>query len=270
MLDNFFGQTNSDKTKVPESLLMTEQDRRKCARTPAFKGKWLNDADEVFSYLERHEVEKDSWWRSMSATLTLLKQAHNIIAKSEEQMKAQAKRIQSLERLSNMDELTGVMNRRGFMQAFTRELDRVDRDKSQGGLLIMIDLDNFKIINDTYGHKAGDSALKVVASTLANDIRTMDVVGRFGGDEFVLLFVNTTRREALERAQFLIKKLNNLSFVWQGEEVSVRASLGLKEYKKGNKGGALFAAADADMYANKKQTHKKSAKQKDEKDNAKG
>lgn len=243
MLDHFTGQTTNDKG----------------AHKPVMQGKWLNDADEVFSYLERHQkqgnvaAEKDSWWQSMAKTLTLLKNAHHIIKQSETRIAEQTKRIEELQRLSSTDELTGIMNRRGFMQAFARELDRVNRDKSQGGLLIMIDLDNFKSINDTYGHEAGDCALKVMASTLATDIRTMDVAGRLGGDEFTILFVNATRREALERAQFLIKKLNNLSFIWNGREIDVNASLGLKEYGKGSKAAHIFSAADASMFGNKKQ-----------------
>ncbi len=218
------------------------------------RGKWLDEADEVFSYLERHEVQKDSWWKSMNSTLTLLKQAHGIIAQSEHKLKTQTERIKELEKLSDTDELTGITNRRGFLYEFERELDRVNRDKSQGGLLIMIDLDNFKSINDIHGHSAGDATLKLVAVTLNNDIRKMDIVGRLGGDEFVILFVNTDRKQASERAQFLIKKLNNLSFIWEGNEVPVRASLGLKEYKKGSKAEHIFSAADAIMFESKKLT----------------
>ena len=235
------------------SDVSAQQSMKTTQRRAVPQGKWLNDADEVFNYLERHQIEKDSWWKSMGTTLKLLKQAHEIIAKSEAQIIEQDRRIEELKRLSTTDELTGITNRRGFMQSFARELDRVNRDKSQGGLLIMIDLDNFKSINDTYGHDAGDAALKVVASTLAGDVRKMDVTARLGGDEFTILFVNTTRKEALERAQFLIRKLNNLSFIWNGAEIDIRASLGLKEYKKGSKAQHIFNAADASMYENKQQ-----------------
>ena len=214
-------------------------------KTAPKRGKWLNDADEVLSYLERHDGEDTD----AQAAATLLREAHDIITQS-------AERIAKLERLNSTDELTGITNRRGFLRAFDRELDRVNRDLSQGGLLVMIDLDNFKAINDTYGHEAGDAALKVVASTLASDIRTMDIAARLGGDEFVILFANTNRQNALERAQFLIKTLNNLSFIWNGAEIAVRASLGLKEYKKGSKATHIFNAADASMYENKKQIKK--------------
>jgi len=89
----------------------------------------------------------------------------------------------------------------------------------------------------------------------------MDVVGRLGGDEFTIIFVNTTRKDALERAQFLIKKLNNISFIWQGTEIDVRASLGLKQYGKGSKAENIFSAADASMYENKQQLKNINAKQ---------
>lgn len=211
-------------------------------------GAWLKQADQFLTELDDSNIVLDHQKPNdeNASSALLLRQAQKIIQDSEN-------RIKELERISTTDELTGIMNRRGFLRNFDREIDRVNRDKSQGGLLIMIDLDNFKMINDTYGHDAGDMALKVVASTLANDIRTMDVVARMGGDEFVILFANTNRKTALERVQFIIKKLNNLSFVWKGDEVDVRASLGLRDYKKGCKPNKIFSDADKNMYENKRQ-----------------
>ena len=228
-------------------------------RISAKKGKWLNDASEVLSYLENNKDSKpdttqETAWGRLGNTLALLKQAHKIISQSELKISEQNKRIETLEHLATTDELTGITNRRGLIAAFDRELDRVNRDKSQGGLLIMIDLDNFKNINDTHGHEAGDTALQLVAKTLESDIRTMDIAARMGGDEFVIIFANTDRKQASERAQFLIKKLNNLSFIWQGDEVPVRASIGLKNYTQGSKAKHVFSAADSSMYENKKQT----------------
>ena len=231
-------------------MLETQQTQNKQAPT---RGKWLNDAEEVLSYLERHgdnptgaPINSLSRTQFIESTVALLRQARSIIARSGE-------RIKELEQLSSTDELTGLMNRRGILKAFERELGRVNRGQSQGGLLVMIDLDNFKVINDQYGHEAGDAALKVVGKTLASDIRQTDIAARMGGDEFVILFADTTRRNALERAQFLIKKMNNLSFVWNGHEIDIRASLGLKEYKKGSKAEHTFTEADRNMYENKKQ-----------------
>ena len=162
------------------------------------------------------------------------------------------KRIEDLERQSTHDELTSILNRRGFMESFDKEMDRIGRNHSEGGLLIMVDLDNFKTINDTYGHQAGDAALKLVAKTLQSNSRTMDSCARLGGDEFVLLLTDTAREKALARAQNLIKQLNSLSLVWYGAEIPVRASLGLKDYKKGDTIDGIFGEADAKLYDNKR------------------
>jgi diguanylate cyclase (GGDEF)-like protein len=216
-------------------------------------GKWLSAADEIVEYLQRHETEKENWWRTTSAALALLKSASHMVERAKETIAEQEQRIQVLEDLVTTDELSGLMNRRGFFQAFGRELDRAARDTKhgRGGLLMLIDLDNFKAINDTYGHAAGDAALKLVGRTLGHDVRTMDVAARLGGDEFVLLFADTTRAASLERAQKLVWRLNHLSLVWFGAEIPIRASLGLREYKGGDKAEQVFGDADVSMYANK-------------------
>ena len=92
-----------------------------------------------------------------------------------------------MEELATTDFLTGLHNGAGFDAAFAKEIDRTGRGLSKGGLLVIIDLDNFKMINDMYGHQAGDACLKLVAQTLAHEIRTMDTAARLGGDEFILL-----------------------------------------------------------------------------------
>lgn len=222
-------------------------------RQKAASGKWPSAADEIVSYLQRHETEKENWWRTTSAALALLKSASHMVERAKETISEQDARIKVLEDLATTDELTGLMNRRGFFQAFIRELDRAARDvtNNRGGLLMLIDLDNFKAINDTYGHPAGDAALKLVGRTLAHDIRTMDVAGRLGGDEFVLLFADAARVGALERAQKLVWRLNHLSLIWYGAEIPIRASLGLREYKGGDAADKVFSDADVSMYANK-------------------
>ncbi|NCO02624.1 MAG: GGDEF domain-containing protein [Alphaproteobacteria bacterium] len=188
--------------------------------------------------------------RNDQSARALLEQAKKII-------RMQASRIEELNRIATTDELTNINNRRGFIQTFERELDRAGREKKggmkrlKGGLLIMIDLDNFKGINDTHGHACGDAALKLVAQTLKMDIRKMDVAGRLGGDEFVVLFTNTTKKESMDRVQRLIRTLNNLSFIWEGHEIPVRASIGVREYHPGDKTGRIFSAADKALYSDK-------------------
>jgi diguanylate cyclase (GGDEF)-like protein len=197
------------------------------------------------------DVERDGWWRTMSASLAFLKWAHLRLQDAEIKITAQEKRIHELEQLATRDELTGLLNRRGFGEMFAREMDRTRRGHSEGGLMVMIDLDNFKAINDLYSHAAGDAALRLVARTLENNSRVMDGCARLGGDEFILLLTNTDREKCLARAQNLIRQLNNLSLVWYGAEIPVRASLGLKEYKPGDTVESVLGDADTLMYANK-------------------
>ncbi len=200
--------------------------------------KLLKNALETADDLRLH---KDSMAMLMSMTLAALEQA-------QAELQTAQNRIGALEQLATTDDMTGLLNRRGFNEAFDRELDRTERSISEGGLLIMIDLDNFKAINDTYGHAAGDEALKLVAETLKRQIRRMDFAARMGGDEFVILFANAGKNRALDRAQSLALKLNSLVLRWQGDNIPVRASIGVKDYKKGDTLDAIFEQADATMY----------------------
>jgi diguanylate cyclase (GGDEF)-like protein len=164
--------------------------------------------------------------------------------------------ISALQALLTTDELTLITNRRGFFDHFDHELDRVQRGLSKGGILMMIDLDNFKAINDTYGHNTGDAALKLVAKTLTSYIRKMDCAARLGGDEFVILFVNADRDQSLDRAQKLARKLNRLILKHDGHRIGIKASLGIKSYEKGDSVTSVLGHADTAMYNDKKDKKK--------------
>ena len=185
-------------------------------------------------------------------TVAMLRSACNLLREKEEQLLKQEERIARLEQLVIHDELTCLKNRRGFYQAFEVDMERCHRGHTEGGLLALLDLDNFKDINDTYGHAAGDACLRLFARTLEQQIRSMDTAGRLGGDEFVLLLSNTTKTQAVQRLQVLVKRLNNLSMAWEGEIIPVRASLGLKEYNAQSDIADIFSAADDELYDNKR------------------
>lgn len=204
---------------------------------------------------DERDLERDGWFRTMSASISLLRHATNRIEQADKTIAELQRRIETLEEQATHDALTGILNRRGFFEAYMQELGRVERGYSEGGLLILIDLDNFKVINDTYGHQAGDAALRLVGKTLSGGSRSMDVCARLGGDEFVLLLANTEREKALVRAQNLIRQLNSLSLVWYGAEIPIRASLGLKDYRGGETPETIFGDADAHLY-NEKRSNK--------------
>ena len=199
----------------------------------------------------RKWTSKDGLWRLLSATMTILNHTHAELERTQDKISDLEHRVAHLERLASTDDMTGLKNRRGFDEAFAQELDRVNRGISQGGVLVLLDLDNFKIINDTYSHLAGDACLRLVARTIEGEVRVMDTAARLGGDEFVIMLSNTTQEKVLERIQTLIRQLNNLSLIWQGTEIALRASIGIKEYGKGESSDDIYRAADHAMYRDK-------------------
>jgi diguanylate cyclase (GGDEF)-like protein len=159
-------------------------------------------------------------------------------------------RIRRLERLATTDELTGVLNRRGFEAELQRTLD-LARRHGETGVLLFIDLDDFKRVNDTYGHAAGDEVLRYVASLLKKSVRRSDVVARLGGDEFVVLLTKAcpvggkNRRIALERI------LRSAVLHWHDRLIKIGASVGAHPYGPFDEYDALIKEADQHMYAQK-------------------
>jgi diguanylate cyclase (GGDEF)-like protein len=208
------------------------------------KKQWKDEPEKV-------ETSRGGLWRLLSATMAVLNHTHAELDRSKELLKEYEKRLTLLETIATTDELTGLKNRRGFIETFTQELDRVNRDLSKGGVLVLIDLDNFKTINDTYGHLAGDECLKLVTKTLQNTIRMMDTACRLGGDEFVLILANADKNKAIERIQTLAWELNHLTLEFEGHSISINASVGVKDYKGGDTANHVLGAADEALYAHK-------------------
>lgn len=111
----------------------------------------------------------------------------------------------NLKKFANTDPLTSLYNRRAFLIAYDRQIKMQKRGTSTHATLVMIDLDDFKRVNDNFGHDVGDDVLKGVALTVKSSVRATDIVARFGGEEFILLLPNTH----LESARILSKKISN-------------------------------------------------------------
>lgn len=158
-----------------------------------------------------------------------------------------------LRRLSDevaTDVLTQVANRRGLLQAFEGERARVER----GGVLAvgLLDIDNFKKLNDTLGHAAGDVALKSLAMKVRDSLRPVDVVARFGGEEFVVLLPGVPVEEAQAVLTRLQRSLSASLFMHEGREVFVTFSAGVTAYRVGEAIEAALERADEALYEAKR------------------
>lgn len=134
-----------------------------------------------------------------------------------------------LETLATHDELTGLWNRRYLNDAAAREVEKARAEGSEFSV-IMMDLDHFKKINDTYGHAAGDHVLIAVAKASQSSLRHDDIVGRFGGEEFLVLLPNTTAEAAKIVAEKLRAAIEACRATYDGQKLSVTVSLGIASF----------------------------------------
>jgi diguanylate cyclase (GGDEF)-like protein len=153
-----------------------------------------------------------------------------------------------LKELAKTDELTGVLNRRGFLDAMEREVQRAYRFAHRLSVL-MVDLDYFKKINDTYGHEAGDRALRQVAEACSEILRTVDIVGRLGGDEFAVILPETNIDEASLVGEKLRIAISQTEVRFGRESLLLSVSIGVAGWNQTDKtGDAAIAEADGALY----------------------
>lgn len=151
-------------------------------------------------------------------------------------------------RLATTDHLTGLLNRARFGEELDRTLSLAKRHKTQG-VLLFIDLDQFKGINDTYGHDAGDALIRSVADVLGENVRSTDIVARLGGDEFGIIMHNIDVGRAKVKVQKIINKLDALRVPYDGVTIHCTMSIGMIPYPQEDKdSNSLLMSADLAMY----------------------
>ena len=163
--------------------------------------------------------------------------------------------IERLQYLSNTDVLTGLLNRRALMDRLNYEADRANRYSADLSL-ILCDIDYFKEINDNYGHAGGDRVLQAVSEILKNSLRKTDIVGRYGGDEFMLILPETSLKGAEEFGERIRAAVHETAIEVAGEtSVKLSLSLGVTSFGVDTKDmniNALIKCADTALYASKK------------------
>jgi diguanylate cyclase (GGDEF)-like protein len=146
------------------------------------------------------------------------------------------------------DPLTGLLNRRYLDEAMAIEVQRAARTHEPLSL-VMLDVDYFKRINDDHGHQAGDLALRSLARLLDANVRTGDIVCRYGGEEFVILLPDATTETAMERAECWRRLVEDSALTFNGRQIRLTASFGVATYADhAASADALVRAADAALY----------------------
>lgn len=162
-------------------------------------------------------------------------------------------RIEELEKLVDSDTLTPLPNRRRFVREVERVVQHGRRYGAPASWVMFVDLDGLKLINDSYGHIAGDAALIHIANILQAMVRTTDVVARIGGDEFGLLLEHIDAEAARDKAERLIEAVAEQPLILGGKRVSLTISIGLAQLGADDEAETLIARADDAMYANRAQ-----------------
>ncbi len=149
-----------------------------------------------------------------------------------------------LRELADRDPLTGLFNRRRLESELSERIDRGER-----GALLIVDLDHFKAINDSHGHRTGDQALMEIAGALRASVRPGDLIARIGGDEFAALLPGVTADRARRAAECIREVVDGCRFDFD-DQARVSASVGIANFGPAQTGavGALLAEADAAMY----------------------
>jgi len=155
---------------------------------------------------------------------------------------------EELFRLAKIDGLTNIYNRRHFMESIEQEVDRARRYNRPLSLL-MIDIDHFKSVNDTFGHRAGDSVLSAVAKLFLSRSRKVDYVSRYGGEEFAILLPEVNAMGAFQFATKLNKAVASKAQVFEGKEIPITISIGVADLLQGNQSAdELITTADRRLY----------------------
>ena len=169
------------------------------------------------------------------------------IAVLERESRTLQENLREEQRMAMIDALTGIPNRAAYDDRIEEEFKRWKRFARPVSILAW-DIDRFKAINDAYGHKAGDKVLRVIGQHLARHVRDTDFVGRYGGEEFVMLLVGTKAEEARVVADKIRLEIAQLGFHFHDQPVAVTASCGITEFTGADTPDIIFDRADRALY----------------------
>lgn len=270
--ENFLQQV-TDRLKVMDQFLQTETTQLDQAQTRGadFDQSFTRNVDDIRLDVNQ-AVELSSLKTAVNSKLDTIS-THIIsyrqyetdrVENSRQQVLDMQSRMQTLEqetqalkktvieknRQAMFDTLTDIPNRLSYEQRAAEEISRWKRFANPLSLVVW-DIDFFKKVNDTYGHKAGDKVLKTVAQLLDQRIRETDFLARYGGEEFVMLLPGTQQEECLQLVNDLRQQVADCGFHYHGEAVTITVSCGISSFREGDSLDTAFDRADRALYAAK-------------------
>ena len=209
-------------------------------------------ADHALPSFDR-ATQTESRLRSHSCAVTDVAE-HDLtaeIARLRVELEAWKTRAAAAEAAADHDVLTPALNRRGFITAMQRTMAYCQRH-GVPAVLLYLDMDGFKSVNDRLGHAAGDAALVAVAELFLANLRESDAVGRLGGDEFALLMLHAGYEEGRAKARQLSEALKTEGFIWDGQKTELGGSFGVRAWDGHTDAEVWLTEADAAMWVRKK------------------
>ncbi|MBV8666199.1 MAG: GGDEF domain-containing protein [Burkholderiaceae bacterium] len=206
---------------------------------------------------ELNKVLEDVMRDTRSAQTEALRSRDTMLSTRRQVQDAEARihelesKLEEMSELVREDQLTGSLNRRGLDDVFEREFARTERNKKPL-CIAMLDLDDFKRLNDTHGHSAGDEVLVHLVRVIKDTLRTMDVIGRFGGEEFVIVLPDTSMEDAMQTVTRLQRELTKRIFMHNDERLLITFSAGVALRAESEDQSSLIKRADEALYKAKR------------------
>jgi diguanylate cyclase len=239
-----FSEDRIFEERISENMNMMSEDINISGDIHSIKSALMNKIENINTRIsdkraqDMHKLkETEKTLEDMSTRLSEIKEEADEIRKRSQEIEFEAMR----------DALTGLHNRKGYDEKLSETLAHVNRYHIKSSFIIC-DIDFFKQINDNFGHKVGDLALKKLALLLKQRLRTSDFIARFGGEEFVIILPHTDLEGASVAGNGLREFIDNAAFSYQGKQIPLTISVGVSEFKKDDDHSSVFERADNALY----------------------